>query len=210
MSKEYTLEEFKKVWTAGTDAEMFNGYSDGRWTLIEFSKSLNSFPFAQGPWRFVNKDKETKTMTKKTRKHAKHSDVGNKTGVIPVGTVVWKKAYSADWATMPNRYVDGVYLVKMVVLKDGVVPYAACTNDIRANRKCRAPSVCVLGVYKYDSATGKLKDADPTVRVVSAHDWSTEWKPGTIVESGYWADDPDITCTSGIHFYRTLREAKRH
>lgn len=202
MQKEYTLEEFKKVWTAGTDAEMCDGA--GKWTLIKFSKSPSSFPFAQGPWRFV----ETKTMTKK--KHAKHSDVGNKTGVIPVGTVVWKKAYDASWTSMADRYENGIYLVKMVVLEEGVVPKEARLGYSKypVLRKCRAPSVCVIQTYKLSN--DKLLPTPDGVKIVSAHDWKTEWKQGTIVKSNQWNDAPDYTCTYGIHFYRTLTEAKAH
>lgn len=138
----------------------------------------------------------------------KHSNVGNSTGKIPVGTIVWKKVYNIDWNKLSDRYNNGVYIAKLITLAEGVVPTDARLDSKSYLRKCRAPKVCVVQVYQYKS--GKLLSAPDGVKVVSAHDWSTEWKQGTIVESNSWNDSPNETCTYGIHFYRTLDEAKRH
>jgi hypothetical protein len=174
-------------------------------------------------------------MRKRTRSRvptrAIRPNVGNQTGIVPAGTIGWKKVCTYDDDELvPDALLGDGYrlLAKMVRLRlveDGVVPFServpysggksprrrfwVSHNTVR---KCRAPAVKVLGVYY---VFARRPDVDLKGKLVlvpatlgrSLHEYVFVYRPGQVVRPHRFDKNADDVCTAGIHFFRTFHEA---
>lgn len=133
-------------------------------------------------------------------------NVGNDNGIIPAGTIVYKKCRSAENATShdgPRRVI-----VKLIVLEEGIVPISARRSG--ASRKCRIPKGYVSEIFVCADSRLYQRGSRRTV-AYSIKDRKFRYKVGSIVTPKQkFNKDPEIECTSGIHVYRTLQEAIDH
>lgn len=137
-------------------------------------------------------------MKKSKKKDTKN--IGNDNGVLPKGTIVWKACRRDD------DNFGGILILKLQVLEDGVVPYAARVSTcFDGARKCRVPAVKVLSMHTKKSGTRRA--GVRTAR--SDHDPSFVYEVGKVVRSRKWDPSMHFSCTYGIHCFRTRAEAER-
>ena len=130
-------------------------------------------------------------------------------GVIPAGTVVWKKV---------RLYVGGSgcwndnAIVKMIVLEDGIIP----TEYRRAKascfgRKCRIPKAYVVSAEPCNPQTSTdlhyKSDYKTWVNGVCA---GVDYTPGTVVVPDHFDNNPKEVCRGGIHCFTTRQEAENY
>ena len=128
-------------------------------------------------------------------------NVGNSTGVIPAGNIVWKKAL------VSGRQC----IVKLALTADAVVPFGSSNYTPPGKtwlRKCRGPEAVVLGVYDIINY-GMVRKSTLTT-ATSIHDPGFTYTVGEKVLPNHWDSNRYNICTGGIHFYRSMREALRH
>jgi hypothetical protein len=137
---------------------------------------------------------------------AKNTDnVGNKTGILPAGTTVWKKV---DFTTPDNR--GGRCILEMVVVEDGLVPgeakatYNPNTVTMHSGRKCRVPLVYVKAVHNAPNQN----PVPPGSTFIAIHDCS-EYKVGELRRPDTY-DRSKRQCAAGIHCFRTRKEAEAY
>lgn len=136
------------------------------------------------------------------------ANVGNKTGILPTGTVVWKKVNLRRNGMATGKRV----VLEMVVLEDGLVPNEskatfrpACAND----RKCRVPLVYVRAAHVIQTARwDAASDIQPGDTFHAIHDES-EYKVGAIYKPDFW-DTTKNQCAAGVHCFRTRAEAEAY
>lgn len=139
-----------------------------------------------------------------------------KLGVLPAGTIVYKKCISGDGSN--SRQV----IVKMITMADGVVPLSERTKfklmgdwnpAPERRRKCRVPKAYVAAIYEITSSremkSSKLKTAIPFM--VRHRSNGFTYKVGETVKCKEpFCSNKKIICASGIHVYRTWAEAINH
>lgn len=137
------------------------------------------------------------------------SDVGNDDGIIPCGTVVWKRAV----IMRPGDIRDWHWVtVKLLVLEPGIVPYRSRINrsdNLFNRRKCRVPAVRVLSITGTKSA--KTYD-EAQSRWCQKRKWEEKpfiYKVGNVARSGTFSSNKYEECAPGIHVFRTRDEAER-
>jgi hypothetical protein len=156
---------------------------------------------------------------RKDRTYAKDENIGNLSGVIPAGTIVYKKVrVRADTkkSVMYDDQPNVKAIAKLLVTEDGVVPLDASrtlpdrplhSSDLR---KCRVRAAKVLSIRVVGRTYGNVKKRNRT-KAYSLRDSTFEYHVGREVRSKLEFDaDREQTCRSGIHVYRTYREALVH
>lgn len=140
------------------------------------------------------------------------ANVGNKTGILPAGTTVWKKV-EAHYLNHNGLKVSGRCVLEMVVVEDGLVPYEAKKPLPTAvynhnNRKCRVPLVYVKAVHGTTTGYGAIATIPAGATFHAIHDGS-EYKVGELRRPDFWNTSKD-QCAAGIHCFRTKVEAESY
>lgn len=132
-----------------------------------------------------------------------NANVGNYDGVIPVGTIVWKKVLVEKPGDSGWR-VNAI--AKLLVTKQGVVPEESCRVQVRPceriiTRKCRVAEAYVMAIYAPNGVMKTFEEARSMTR-------NTFWyHVGKFVRPEMKFDDNrGEVCTSGIHVFRTRKE----
>lgn len=116
-------------------------------------------------------------------------------GVIPVGSVVYKKCNG-------NRQDSGV-VVKLKVLEEGIVPHNGRISCYKHGRWCdvlkgKVPKAKVLSIDGYTT---------PGISAVSDYNPRFVYAVGTVVETQFNAD-LEVPCGEGIHVVETESDAR--
>lgn len=139
-------------------------------------------------------------------------NIGNDTGVIPKGTIVWKKCFVVERMKCScgcdgTEDISNHVVVKLEVLAAGIVPYESrCLSNQYDERKCRVPKAKVLGIYTMRSGSTFSRHK----KAFSSHDENFVYQVGRIVKPDRWDNSPGNVCTGGIHVFRTRAEAERY
>lgn len=201
MGEAFTGDKFKAEWeTRGkkykwswTEDSLGNGTGKpvDRWRGPFYETESTNPIFAYNLWyRLDEKEMENNMSKKMKRSGGKHSQVGNRSGVLPSGTTVWK---GVDLVDENNNFVQyGV--AKMVTIGDGVVP----ANDT----KCRAPKVVVLSI------TGADGKEYTEARANADHNFKYTVGEFAVPANGF--DTSRTQCSAGIHCFRTRAQAKAY
>ena len=146
--------------------------------------SSNSYCTTKTPNK-VRVEKDYKTIYKSV--NARIKDYDNKQ------IIGWKKAK-----------LDGANCLVQLKINPRALRYQPL------NKKCRASSAKVIGIYDINSSKSNLKKL-PQKMVHSQYDYNFFYEVDKTVRPRHKFDkDHTQECTSGIHFFLTLDEAKNY